>query len=358
MIQNKTIKNRGAVSNPEGRFENQSREVFHDGWDVDEEETLPVLETTLFVENAKSIITRNDSPDIGFDQSINPYRGCEHGCIYCYARPSHAYVNLSPGLDFETKIFYKQDAASLLAKELSKPKYICQPIVIGANTDPYQPAEKDLKVTRSLLEVMLEFQHPVAIITKSSLIERDMDLLSELAKNNLAKVAMTITTLSVELKKILEPRASAPQARLRLIRKLTEAGVPVRVMAAPMIPMINDMELEHILSAAKKAGADYAGYTFIRLPYEVKDLFKEWLSKHYPQRAEHVMSLIRQMRGGKEYDATFGKRMRGEGEFADLLSLRFKLACKKFKLNEKQGAHLRTDLFKKPEAGGQLSMDF
>lgn len=356
MIQNKTIKNRGAVSNPEGRFEKETKEVFYDGWDVEQEEDLPTLETTLFIERAKSVISRNDSPDIGFDQSINPYRGCEHGCIYCYARPSHAYVNLSPGLDFETKIFYKNDAAYLLEKEFSKSNYICRPIMIGANTDPYQPAEKNLKVTRGLLEVMLKFQHPVAIITKSSLIERDLELLSELAKNDLVKVAITITTLSVELKKILEPRASAPLARLRVIRKLKEAGVPVRVMAAPMIPMINDFELEHILTAAKKAGADYAGYTFIRLPYEVKDLFKEWMRKHYPERAEHVISLIKQMRGGKEYDSTFGKRMRGEGEFAKLLALRFKSACKKLKLNEQPTFTLREDLFKKPNM--QLGLNF
>jgi len=320
----------------------------------------PLLESKRQVEYfelpARSILNRT-KPNMPFAWAINPYRGCEHGCIYCYARPSHAYVNLSPGLDFETKIFYKNDAAILLEKELSKPSYVCRPIVIGANTDPYQPAEKNLKVTRSLLEVMLKFQHPVAIITKSSLIERDLDLLSELAKNKLIKVAVTITTLSVELKKILEPRASAPSARLRVIRRLTEVGVPVRVMAAPMIPMINDFELEHILEAAKKAGANHAGYTFIRLPYEVKDLFKEWLRTHYPQRAEHVMSLIKQMRGGKEYDATFGKRMRGEGEFANLLATRFQLACKRFKLNERSGVELQENLFKKPGQSMQFSLD-
>jgi DNA repair photolyase len=259
-------------------------------------------------------------------------------------------MNLSPGLDFETKIFYKLDAATLLENEINKPSYICSPIVIGANTDPYQPAEHKLKITRSLLEVARKFQHPVAIITKSSLIERDLDILGDLAKKNLIKVAVTITTLSVELKKILEPRASAPSGRLRVIRKLSESGVPVRVMAAPMIPMINDMELEHILESAKLAGANYAGYTFIRLPYEVKDLFKEWLRKHYPQRAEHVMSIIRQMRGGKEYDATFGKRMRGEGEFADLLAIRFKLACRKFKLNSLSSVDLNTDILTKAKS--------
>lgn len=355
---NKTIKNRGAISNPEGRFENETREIFDDGWQWQEEDELPTLETTLLVERAKSIITRNDSPDIGFDQSINPYRGCEHGCIYCYARPSHAYMNLSPGLDFETKIFYKLDAAKLLEKEITQTKYVCKPIVIGANTDPYQPAESKLKVTRSLLEIANQYQHPIGIITKSCLIERDLDLLTQLAKNELVRVAITVTTLSIALKKILEPRASAGVARLRAIRKLTEAGVPVTVMAAPMIPMINDMELEKILALAKKAGAQHAGYTFIRLPYEVKDLFKEWLRTHYPQRAEHVMSIIRQMRNGKEYDSTFGKRMRGEGEFANLLQLRFKNACRKFGLNQTPPLELNTKMLKKaPFESHQFKLD-
>ncbi len=354
-----TLKNRGTTINPEGRFETTTKEVFYDGWETANfmEEELPLLETTLLIEQAKSIITRNDSPDISFDQSINPYRGCEHGCVYCYARPSHAYVNLSPGLDFETKIFYKKDAASLLEKEITHAKYICKPIVIGANTDPYQPAESKLKITRQLLEVANQYQHPIAIITKSSLIERDLDILTELAKNQLIKVAITITTLSVELKKILEPRASAPQARLRVIKHLAQLGIPVTVMAAPMIPMINDTELEHILNAAKKAGANHAGYTLIRLPYEVKALFKEWLKNHYPDRANHVMSLIKQMRGGKEYDAKFGKRMKGEGTFAELLSMRFKLACKKYQLNQAPSPALATDLLKKPKtANAQLDL--
>ena len=345
------IKNRGAVSNPEGRFEKLTTELFDDGWRFDdEEEILPTLETTLLQDNAKSIITRNDSPDIGFEQSINPYRGCEHGCVYCYARPSHAYMNMSPGLDFETKIFYKAAAAELLEKELNRPKYICKPIILGANTDPYQPVENKLKVTRSILEVFHRCQHPVAVITKSSMILRDIDLLADMAKRRLAKVAVSVTTLSNELKQILEPRTSAPRARLNTIRELTAAGIPVRVMAAPMIPMINDAELEKILSLASSAGATQASYTFIRLPYEVKDLFKEWLAKHFPERAERVMSLIRQMRGGKEYDATFGKRMRGEGEFADLLENRFNLACKRYKLNCQPSSILDTKSFKPPLA--------
>lgn len=343
-----TLKNRGAFSNPEGRFETQSRESFDDGWEK-EEDILPILETTLLPEYAKSIITYNDSPDIGFDASINPYRGCEHGCIYCYARPSHAYMNLSPGLDFETKIFHKVDAAKLLLNEFKKKNYQCETIIIGANTDPYQPAESKLKITRQLLDVMQQYHHPVAIITKSSLIERDIDILAAMAARNLASVAITVTTLSLELKHILEPRTSAPNARIRTIRKLRENGIPVRVMAAPMIPMINDKELEKILAAASDAGAEYAGYTLIRLPYELKQLFKEWLQNHFPNRALHVMSIIKQMRGGKEYDATFGKRMKGEGEFANLLAMRFKLACKRFNLNQKSSIQLDTTQFIKPK---------
>lgn len=340
------IKNRGAFSNPEGRFEKETREEFDDGWDsYQDEEELPPLETILLRDAAKSVITTNDSPDISFEQSINPYRGCEHGCIYCYARPSHAYMNLSSGLDFETKIFYKDNAAQILEKELSKPRYICKTIVLGANTDPYQPVESKLKVTRSILEVLNRFNHPVAIITKSSLIERDLDILSAMAQRRLASLAVSVTTLSNQLKLILEPRTATPKARLNVMKKFSAAGVPVRVMAAPMIPLINDMELEKILKAASEAGALYAGYTFIRLPYEVKDLFKEWLHQHFPDRAEHVMSIIKQMRGGKEYDSTFGKRMRGEGEFAQLLNQRYHLACKKFNLNQKPSTELDTTSF-------------
>lgn len=339
-------KNRGAISNPEGRFDKQTREEYDDGWNLNNDDELPTLETMLLEENAKSIITRNDSPDIGFDQSINPYRGCEHGCIYCYARPSHAYMNMSAGLDFETKIFYKVDAASLLEKEINKPKYICKPIVIGANTDPYQPAEAELKVTQSLLKILNQYNHPVAIITKGSLIERDIPLLANMAKRQLAKVAVSLTTLSTPLKQILEPRTAAPLARIRVIRKLAEAGIPVTVMAAPMIPMVNDLELERILELASKAGAMNAGYTLVRLPHEVKDLFKEWLKNHFPERAEHVMSLIRQMRGGKEYDSTFGKRMSGEGNFATLLATRFRIACIRYKLNIKTSFVLNTHAFK------------
>lgn len=350
------IKTRGALSNPEGRFDIHGHEDYHDGWDLVEEE-MPRLETILYPENAKSVITKNDSPDIGFDYSINPYRGCEHGCIYCYARPSHAYMNLSPGLDFETKIFYKVSAAELLAKELAKKNYQCKPIMLGANTDPYQPAEKRLNVTRSILEVLNRCHHPVAIITKSALIERDIDIIADMASRNLAKVAISLTTLKPELKRTLEPRTGSPQARLRVIKKLSEAGVSVRVMAAPMIPMINDIEMEKILAAAADVGARYASYVLIRLPHEVKDLFKEWLAEHYPDRAEHVMSLIRQLRGGKEYDATFGQRMSGQGEFATLLEQRFIIACKRFKLNIYPSTPLNIKAFQPPiKASPQIDL--
>jgi DNA repair photolyase len=357
------LKNRGAISNPEGRFEKETHEAFDDGWEkfVDEED-IPTLETLLIADNTKSIITTNDSPDIGFEQSINPYKGCEHGCIYCFARPQHAYLNMSPGLDFETKILYKLQAAQLFEKEISKPSYTCKPIVIGASTDPYQPAESQLKITRSLIEMLNKYNHPLTIITKGSLIERDIDILSNMAKRRLAKVAVSVTTLSTSLKQKLEPRTSTPSARLRVIQKLSDAKIPVTVMAAPMIPMINDKELEHILKEASQAGAKHAGYVLIRLPHEVKILFKEWLEKHFPERAEHVMSLIRQMRGGKEYDSTFGKRMKGEGEFAKLLETRFKIACKKFKLNREPSPPLDTAHFIKPvltsrTATSQMSFD-
>lgn len=342
------LKNRGALSNPEGRFENTQREAFDDGWYQEVEDNLPPLATTLIPEFTKSIISRNDSPDLGFSQSINPYRGCEHGCIYCYARPSHAYMNLSPGIDFETKIFHKVDAEKRLEEEFAKKNYTCSTIVIGANTDPYQPAEGKMLVTRRILETAARYRHPISLITKNALIVRDLDILSSMAKDDLVSVAISITTLRNDLKLILEPRTSTPKARLRTISTLKEAGIPVRVMAAPMIPMINDMELEAILEQAAEAGASTASYVLVRLPYEVKDLFKEWLKTHYPDRAEHVMSLIKQMRGGKEYDASFGKRMSGEGEFASLLAHRFKLACKRFQLNVTRLKPLNTGLFTKP----------
>lgn len=345
----KIIKNRGAISNPTGRYEDNRREDFDDGWDhVEDEEFISTLRTTVLIDSAKTVITRNKSPDLGFEQSINPYRGCEHGCIYCYARPSHGYMNLSSGLDFETKIFYKPDAAKVLETELCKPSYICKTIMFGANTDPYQPLERKLKTSRSILEVLNRFNHPVSVITKNSMIERDIDILSDMAQRNLARVALSITSLSNDLKNIMEPRTSAPKARIAVVRKLAEAGIPVSVMVAPIIPMINDFELEKILEAIKDAGAEHVGYVLIRLPHEVKDLFKEWLEKHFPDRASHVMSIIKQMRGGKEYDATFGKRFRGEGEFANLLETRFTIACKRLGLNQKSYPALDKTKFKAP----------
>jgi len=352
-------KGRGAVSNPEGRFESVRREAVDDGWSSLEEE-LPPLETTVTADPARSIISRNDSPDIPFTQSINPYKGCEHGCIYCYARPSHAYLNLSPGLDFETKLFYKENAAALLDKELRRSGHVCEAITIGANTDPYQPIERRLKVTRSILEVAQRFRQPVTIITKgAALVERDLDILSEMARSNLAAVGVSITSLDDEIKRTLEPRAASPASRLRLVSRLREAGVPVMVLVAPVIPFITDAELERVLEAAHAAGAQAAGYVLLRLPWEIKDLFREWLDAHFPLKAKHVMSLVQQMRGGKDYDATYGTRMRGQGELADLLEQRFRLAVRRLGLNRWSALKLDTSQFRVPAAAGpQLGLDF
>src|SRR5688572_764548 len=298
---------RGAVSNPAGRFEPTRSEVVDDGWGTIDEE-LPPLETTVQPEPARSIITRNQSPDICFDQSINPYRGCEHGCIYCYARPSHGYLNLSPGLDFETKLFYKADAAQLLERELAAPKYKCSPITVGANTDPYQPIERDYRVTRSIIEVLARCRHPFSLITKSAMVERDVDLLADMARDNLVHVFISVTTLSDELKRTLEPRTASPRARLRAIRTLSEAGVPVGAMVAPVIPVLTDSEVELILQAVAQAGAKSAGYVLLRLPYEIKDLFREWLEQNEPLKAKHVMSRVHAMRNGRDNDARWGVR--------------------------------------------------
>jgi DNA repair photolyase len=352
------VKGRGAVTNPEGRFESLSREPVDDGWDLLEETAAAPL-TEVRAEHARSIITRNDSPDIPFDQSINPYKGCEHGCIYCFARPSHAYLNLSPGLDFETKLFYKDNAAELLEQELRKPGYQCKPINLGSNTDPYQPIERKLLVTRSLLEVMARFRHPVTVVTKSALVERDIDLLAGMARSGLASVAISITTLRDDLKRSLEPRAPAPAVRLRAVRKLREAGVPVFVLFAPVIPFVNDAEMEQVLQTAAEAGALGAGYVFLRLPHELKEIFRAWLEAHVPQRAEHVMSLVRQSRGGKDYDAEWGQRMRGQGQFADLIAQRFRLACRRFSLNLRANWQLDTAQFRvPPQAGDQMGLGF
>ena len=318
-----------------GRFETRTHEAVDDGWLADESEEFaaPRLRTEVRVETARSIISRNASPDVGFEQSVNPYRGCEHGCSYCFARPTHAYLNLSPGLDFETKIFAKTNAAELLRKELAKPGYVAKPIALGINTDAYQPIERKLGITRQLIEVLAETRHPFSLITKNALVERDIDLLAPLAAQRLVSVHFSVTSLDPHLSAKLEPRASAPHARLRAMRRLHEAGIPVGVMVAPVIPWINDAELEAVLEAAREAGASSAGYVLLRLPYEVAPLFRDWLQAHHPQRAEHVMSTLRQLRGGKDYDGSFGKRMRGEGVYAQLLSRRFALARKRLGFN-------------------------
>ncbi len=341
---------RGAISNPEGRFESTRAQVVDDGWGTIDE-PLPPLETTVQPEPARSIIARNRSPDIPFDQSINPYRGCEHGCIYCYARPSHAYVNLSPGLDFETRLFYKQDAAALLERELATPSYKCSPITIGANTDPYQPIEREYRVTRAVLEVLARHRHPCSIITKSAMVERDLDLLAPMAKDGLVQVFVSVTTLSNELKRTLEPRTASPAARLRAIRKLSEADVPVGVMVAPVIPVLTDFELERILEACAEAGARAAGYVLLRLPHEVKDLFREWLETNEPLRAKHVMSRLHAMRDGRDYDSRWRIRQRGQGEYAELLRKRFELACVRFGLNRGPRFTHNRSLFTPPASG-------
>ena len=353
----RVLKGRGALANSPGRFEQRSIERVDDGWYL--EEQPDTVATTVEPERARSIISRNSSPDIPFEYSINPYRGCEHGCIYCYARPSHAYMGLSAGIDFETRLFFKQDAARLLESELGQPGYVCKAIAIGANTDPYQPIERELRVTRQVLEVLSAARHPVSIITKSALILRDLDLLTSLARDRLVTVILSITTLSAETKRSLEPRTASPLARLRAVRELNAAGVPTGVMVAPVIPAITDFELEAILEAAAKAGAGSASYVLLRLPYEIKDLFRDWLAEHFPDRAERVMALIRDMRGGKDNDPNFGTRMRGTGPIADLVRNRFKLACRRLNLNAgSRDMPSNTRLFRaRGGAGGQLGLD-
>lgn len=343
-------KGRGAVSNPEGRFERLER--LRDEEDPSERRAP---ETILVSKQASSIISRNDSPDIPFSQSINPYQGCEHGCVYCYARPSHSYLGLSPGLDFETRIFAKANAADLLKQELGKPGYRCEVISLGANTDPYQPAERELRITRSILEVLDEHGHPVGIVTKSSLIERDMDLLEAMAKRDLVRVYISIATLDAEVARALEPRATAPWRRIEAIRALAARGIPCGVFAAPVIPFVTDESLERVLETAAAAGASSAGYVILRLPYEVKDLFREWLDVHHPLRARHVMARVNDMRDGRGNDSTFGRRMRGEGEIADLISRRFHAACRKFGLDAGFRFRLDTTQFRRP-AGPQLPL--
>jgi DNA repair photolyase len=357
-LDSRSLKGRGALSNPPVRFESTVVEKADDGWS--QEEGVTSLPQTVLPDRARSVITTNDSPDVGFDQSINPYRGCSHGCIYCFARPTHAYLGLSPGLDFETKLFYKDNAVELLRAELSRRNYVCKPIALGINTDGWQPLEKQMEVTRSVLAVLAECRHPLSIVTKSALIVRDLDLLEDLARDHLVSVMVSVTTLDPDLKRKLEPRTASPEARLRVIQQLAAVGIPVGVMVAPVIPALTDHEMEQILEAAKTAGASRAGYTLLRLPHEVKDLFREWLAEHYPERAAHVMSIINQSRGGKDYQAEFGTRMTGTGIFAQLLRSRFEIAKRKFALDGGGGRHeLRTDLFRPPLANtGQMTLGF
>ncbi|SCB19587.1 PA0069 family radical SAM protein [Rhizobium multihospitium] len=345
---------RGAGLNPSGRFEPQQRETFDDGWQSFEE--LPPFKTEVQVEKPRTAITRNESPDIPFDRSINPYRGCEHGCIYCFARPTHAYMGLSAGLDFESKLFAKPDAAKLLERELAKPGYKPRVIAIGTNTDPYQPIEKEWRIMRQILEVLNRANHPVAIVTKSALIMRDIDILKEMAARNLVRVGLSVTTLDRKLARTMEPRAATPPRRLEAIQALSEAGIRTSIMVAPIIPALNDHEIERILDAGKAAGALEASYVILRLPLEVSPLFRDWLLQNYPDRYRHVMSLIRSMRGGKDYDAEFGKRMKGAGPYAWQISRRFEMATRRLALTRRNIA-LRDDLFVPPDGSGvQLSL--
>jgi DNA repair photolyase len=354
IVKHDVTKGRGATLQIEGRFESVARERIDDGWGTADEE-LPPFRTMVTVEQAKSVIQRQNSPDLPYEYSLNAYRGCEHGCIYCYARPSHAYLNLSPGLDFETRLFAKPEAAQLLRRELAKPGYQCSPIALGSNTDPYQPIEREWKITRQILEVLAECKHPLSIVTKSALIERDLDLLVQLARDDLVQVFISVTTLDTEIARKLEPRASSPRRRLQTIRRLNEAGVPCGVLVAPVIPFLTDAELENILQAAHEHGACSAFYALLRLPYELKDLFKDWLVTHYPLKAEHVMSRLREMRGGRENDSEFGSRFVGNGLFAQLLSKRFKLACERLGLGYPE-AELDTSKFVRPNLSGQQSL--
>ena len=346
---------RGTLSNASGRFEAEARLSTDDGWDRSALAPAP-LRTTLTPDQSRSIIARNTSPDLGFDRSINPYRGCEHGCVYCFARPTHAWLGLSAGLDFESRLFYKPEAASLLERELRRRHYRVAPIAMGTNTDPYQPVEQRLEITRSILEVLARFEHPLSITTKSQSIVRDIDILAPMAARGLVKVALSVTTLDRGLARRMEPRAATPARRPGAIRRLSEASIPTAVMVAPVIPAINDAEIEAILTAAARAGAGGAGYILLRLPLEIKQLWSEWLAEHYPDRAEKVMGLVRGMRGGRDYDATFGRRMTGAGPYARLIGRRFRLAAKRLGLAS-EGPPLDCTRFSPPpQAGEQLRL--
>ncbi|RTL92914.1 PA0069 family radical SAM protein [Ancylobacter aquaticus] len=354
MVEAERRRGRGALSNPAGRFEPHSRERFDDGWlGLDD---LPPFRTSVTVEKPRTIINRNESPDVGFDRSINPYRGCEHGCVYCFARPTHAYQGLSAGLDFETKLFAKPDAPELLAKELAKPGYEPRTIALGINTDGYQPIEREWRLTRRILEVLRDFGHPVGIVTKSALVVRDLDILGPMAEKGLVKVALSITTLDAKLARIMEPRAATPSRRLDTLRRLSEAGVPTAVLVAPVIPAVTDAELERILDAAVAAGASEAGYVMLRVPLEIRDLFREWLLTHFPDRYRHVLSLLKELHGGREYDSTFGQRMTGTGPYAWTLARRFEIAAERLGLNRRHTRLTSRHFTRPPQKGEQLSL--
>lgn len=345
---------RGAVSNSSGRFEALARVDADDDWGA--LETLEAFKTEVRVERPRRILARNDSPDISFDVSINPYRGCEHGCVYCFARPTHAYMGLSPGLDFESRLFVKDGAAAVLKRELSAPGYVPRPIAIGTNTDPYQPIERTHRVMRGVLEVLAAANHPVSIVTKSALVTRDLDILGPMAAKGLVKVALSVTTLDPKIARTMEPRAPTPERKLETIEQLAQTGVPVGVMVAPVVPGVTDHEMERILTRAHARGARSAGYIMLRLPLETRDLFSEWLVEHFPGKARRVLSLVRETREGRLYDATFGKRMTGSGPYAWMIARRFELACEKIGF-PKARRKLRTDLFTPPDGGGrQLSL--
>lgn len=353
-------KGRAANSNQVSRFDPLTRESLDDGWGSLDEEA-PLLRTEVTLDASKSVINYIQSPDLPFDRTLNPYRGCEHGCIYCYARPTHAYLGMSSGLDFESRLLMKADAAQLLKQELAHPRYQCAPIALGMNTDAYQPIEREYQLTRQIIQVLSDANHPFSLVTKSSLVERDIDLIAPMAAKGLASIYVSITTLDRQMARRLEPRAAAPERRLETVRRLSQVGIPTGVMVAPVIPALTDCDMEHILESAHAAGARKAGYVFLRLPYEVSDLFQGWLQQYFPLKANHVMSIIRQSRGGKTYQSGFGQRMRGEGVFADVLANRFKLACKKLGISEER-LDLRCDLFTpvspriKPPSSGQFSL--
>ena len=348
-------KGRGAASNPPPRYDSATAVEMDDGWGILDEEPPP-LRTTVTDDSTRGIIARNTSPDLPFDRSINPYRGCEHGCVYCFARPSHAYLGLSPGLDFETRLFAKPHAAALLEAELGKPGYSCRTMALGTNTDPYQPIERERRITRGILEVLNAHNHPVAIVTKSSLVLRDMDILADMAARRLARVYISVTTLSRDLCRALEPRAATPPRRLKTIRALADAGIPTGAMVAPIIPALNDSEIEDILAAVAEAGATSAAYILLRLPHEVSGLFREWLRVHAPLKADHVMSLVRSMRGGRDYDSAWGRRMTGDGPYAELIARRFKLAKQRLGLGERDWTLDVTGFRPPPRPGDQLSL--